>query len=404
MKALSKHPIIYQGSVKNVRQVVKPSKSKPGIIWFEFTDDFSVFDYGKMPDAIPGKGQALAIMTAYFFEKLHSAQAWKDIARSEVWSNVKVPLLRDELLNSTEFAKLKQHGMPTHYRGIVNHDGKTVSLHKLKSPSNVIETIASSVRVPEPIFYANKSIYSYNHIHPGLSHFLIPLECVFRFGVPKGSSLLRRLRNFPGYHHLIGLEKEPEEGSWLPRPVVEFFSKLEPMDRMLPAELALNISGLPPLEFMSLYRYTMLLALFSQWIFQKAGMKLWDGKFEFIRINGELKLADAITIDELRLTSKHNVQLSKEPIRQYYKKNQPNFVAALDQAKKLKMHGDDRELAKIVEQDFQCTPDTLEKHFLDTVRDMYIAVTEEVADTGLFGKVKSLTRIVNAFKKYGVDQ
>jgi len=403
MKALAKHPIIEVGSVKNIRQIAKPTKSKPGVSWFEFTDDFSVFDYGKMPDSIPEKGQAMAVMTAYFYEKLESAQAWKDLARSEVWAQIKIPMLREELLNSPEFAQLKKDGMPTHYRGIVNTEGKAVTLSKLKAPSNVIEVESVSVRPPESLFFSNKTLYSYNHIHPGLGHFLVPLECVFRFGLPKGSSLIRRLKTLPGYHHLLGLEEEPKEGEILPRPVVEFFSKLEPMDRILAAELALNISGLTPNEFMTLHRYTLLLAMFCLAVFHRAKLKLWDGKFEFIRIGGAVKLADSITIDELRLTSKNNIQLSKEPLRQYYKLNNPEFVGALEQAKKMKLHGDPRSLAEIVEQDYSASPKPIDKPFIEVVRDMYIAVTEEIAGTGLFGKYKPLSKVMPLVKKYSGD-
>ena len=47
--------LIYTGSVKNIYQA-----DDPALLWFEYTDDFSVFDWGKMPDPIPGKGEALA--------------------------------------------------------------------------------------------------------------------------------------------------------------------------------------------------------------------------------------------------------------------------------------------------------------------------------------------------------
>lgn len=58
------------GSVKNLRVVVEPQGDAEGEGMFEFTDDFSVFDYGKMPDTIPCKGEALCRMASYNFGRL----------------------------------------------------------------------------------------------------------------------------------------------------------------------------------------------------------------------------------------------------------------------------------------------------------------------------------------------
>ena len=57
---INKFKTIYTGSVKNLHVKQKPTDTKAGVYIFEFTDDYSVFDYGKMPDPLPGKGAALA--------------------------------------------------------------------------------------------------------------------------------------------------------------------------------------------------------------------------------------------------------------------------------------------------------------------------------------------------------
>jgi len=56
------------GSVKDLKILSHPSEGKPGIGHFVFSDRYSVFDWGEMPDLIGYKGQALAVMGAYFFE------------------------------------------------------------------------------------------------------------------------------------------------------------------------------------------------------------------------------------------------------------------------------------------------------------------------------------------------
>lgn len=58
------------GSVKNLKVIREPVENEEGEGIFEFTDDFSIFDYGKMPDTIPGKGEALCRMASYNFAHL----------------------------------------------------------------------------------------------------------------------------------------------------------------------------------------------------------------------------------------------------------------------------------------------------------------------------------------------
>ncbi len=80
------YPLVYKGSVKNIRMIREPKKRSPGRYAFEFTDDYSVFDYGKMPDRIRGKGSAIAMMSAYLFEAMENPAAWKALfRRGRVW-------------------------------------------------------------------------------------------------------------------------------------------------------------------------------------------------------------------------------------------------------------------------------------------------------------------------------
>jgi phosphoribosylaminoimidazole-succinocarboxamide synthase len=390
---------IYVGSVKNLRVKFRPTKSRPGVYLFEFTDNFSIFDYGKMPDAIPGKGAATAVCSAYFFERAASAQAWRDFAASSLWKAVKSPELRDELLGGKALKRLMQKGMPTHYRGILAPDGRAVCLDRLKAPSNVLEVNAANIVHPKDMFYGGRRIWNYNHVHDGLTNYLVPLECVFRFGMPEGSSLVKRLHTMPDYHHELGLKQVPKPGAMLPRPVLEFFSKLEPADRLLSHELALNVCGLRNEDFLTVAHYTLLLALFMHREFAKAKVVLWDGKFEFVNLGG-IALGDAITPDELRLTLR-DVQLSKEPVRQYYRKYEPAFVAAMDQAKKIATKVD-KPLARIVNDDLRRPPPPMNGEFLAAVSDMYVGLTEAVCGTGLFGKTPSLARVMKTYQKFGI--
>src|SRR6056297_3236021 len=57
-------------SVKNFQVEEPASRDRLGRGRFEFTDDYSVFDWGQMPDRIPEKGAALCTMGAANFELL----------------------------------------------------------------------------------------------------------------------------------------------------------------------------------------------------------------------------------------------------------------------------------------------------------------------------------------------
>ena len=51
-------------STKNLHVIEPPTDTNSGVGVFEFTDDYSIFHFGKMPDQIEGKGEALCRMAA----------------------------------------------------------------------------------------------------------------------------------------------------------------------------------------------------------------------------------------------------------------------------------------------------------------------------------------------------
>ncbi len=69
--------LLYQGSVKNVYVVDNTH------LEFEFSDAYSVFDWGRMPDSIPGKGIALAALTESIYLKLSDSETWKKLDHSQ---------------------------------------------------------------------------------------------------------------------------------------------------------------------------------------------------------------------------------------------------------------------------------------------------------------------------------
>ncbi|MCZ7586690.1 MAG: hypothetical protein M5R36_26990 [Deltaproteobacteria bacterium] len=396
---LSRAPIIHVGSTKNLRQRKKTTAARPGVLWFEFTDDYSVFDHGKMPDTIPNKGAAAAMLSAHLFERIAKPATWKSFWKNGVLDRVRDRKLRHELADSPVLATLRRNGFPTHYQGIVNDKGEAVSLSKLRKPSRVLQVAAVRIIPPRSFLLGGRRLYDYNAFQPGLSNYLVPLECVFRFGAPRGSSLFGRLASIPGYARELGLSSSKiAEGADLPRPVIEYFSKLEPSDRFLTPEFALNASGLSGEDFITLTHATLLTALWLREQFRETELKLWDGKFEFVRIGKTVVLGDAITPDELRLTTKR-LQISKEPLRQYHTHYQPGFVDAMNKAKKL-AEFDPRSLAEIVKS-LGHAPKPLDAEFLGAVSDMYAGITERLLGREIFGGTASLSTVTRRLARFG---
>jgi len=99
--------LVYDGSVK---RVWRPA-GDDGSYWFEFTDDYSVFDWGKMPDTIANKGKALVALGAFFFQYLADNKTWINLAESSHLQKFNQEWLR-RLLNQPLFNRLTTHGAP----------------------------------------------------------------------------------------------------------------------------------------------------------------------------------------------------------------------------------------------------------------------------------------------------
>jgi phosphoribosylaminoimidazole-succinocarboxamide synthase len=145
------------------------------------------------------------------------------------------------------------------------------------------------------------------HLHSETLDF-VPLEVIFRWGVPEGSKLIQK-----GYQVF---EKFQE-------PKIQFTTKLEAFDRDLTTE---EVSAFLPegLQLTELNNFAQNCALELKNFFESCGLTLWDGKIEvaFHKTESQLYLIDAITPDELRLSCPEfpHIPLSKELLRRWYHK------------------------------------------------------------------------------------
>lgn len=280
------------GSVKDVIVIEKPENGKSGRGRFLFSDRYSVFDWGEMPDHILDKGKSICLTTAYFFEKL------------------------------------EEKGIKTHYIGIVENE-MIKKLNEIKNPVNMIEFKMLRVLKPE----IKNGIYDYSIYKKEKVNFLIPLEIIYRNYLPEGSSVFKRLNEGTLKLEDIGLKEKPLPGQKLEKPIIDISTKLEMSDRYLKWDEAKEIANLTDDEIEEIKFITLKINEIITKEVEKIGLINEDGKVEFgFDENRNLILVDAVgTLDECRFTYE-GIPVSKEIARIFYRKTE--WFKKIEEAKK----------------------------------------------------------------------
>jgi len=325
-------------SVKNFRVDDPATADKLGRGAFVFTDDYSVFDWGKMPDRIPDKGASLCTMGAFNFELLEEA------------------------------------GVPTHYRGVVVEGDERSLEAALAAGHAPTEMAIDLTQVPE-LPFADGS-YDYDAYHDAADeNYLVPLEIVFRNRVGTGSSL--RSRTDPADHGL-DYDEWPDEAVDLPDPIIEFSTKYEEQDRYLSRAEADDIAGSVSIDDLEAVARDVNRTVTEQ--ADQAGFVHQDGKIECLTYNGEIRVADVVgTFDENRF-SYEGTQVSKEVIRQYHKRTQPEWVDAVGEAKASATDRDVADWKSLCE----VSPEQLDEEVITAARDLYCAGTNAYVGRDVF--------------------
>ncbi|MBB6644944.1 phosphoribosylaminoimidazolesuccinocarboxamide synthase [Halobellus ruber] len=328
-------------SVKEFRVVREPTGTDLGRGRFVFTDRYSVFDWGEMPDHVPRKGASLCTMGAHNFE-----------------------VLEDE-------------GVSTHYRGVygpeVRGGDRPVDLDDCAAPPTAMAI--ELTQVPDLPYLGDEYDYDAYHDAAG-GNYMIPLEIVFRNTVPVGSSL--RSRGSPADY---GLDADtwPEETIDLPEPVVEFSTKYEEQDRYLDRPEADRIAGRADLDELESVALGVNEILNER--AESRGFRHEDGKIECLYHEGTIKIADVVgTFDENRFAY-DGQEVSKEVIRQYYKRTDPEWVEAVSAAK-----SEARAEEGVADWRELCdrSPEPLPEAVLDAVSDLYAAGANAYTGTEWF--------------------
>jgi phosphoribosylaminoimidazole-succinocarboxamide synthase len=231
---------------------------------FKFTNNISVFDK-VIPTNVPYKGETLCKTSAFWFNYAHKL------------------------------------GIQSHYISIPAPDRMRVKKVDI--------------------------IHDYSKLTPNTKNYLIPLEFICRYYV--AGSMFNRLEKGKVSSEDLGFpkDKKVEYGTELPEPYIEVTTKLEPVDRSLQLDEALDISGLTNEEYDNISETILKLDATVNSEIKSRGLIHVDGKKEFaFDRERSLMLIDTFgTADEDRFWDRNEyekgsfVELSKEFVRQHYK-------------------------------------------------------------------------------------
>ena len=337
------------GSVKDLKVLKEATGDSFGRARFIFSDRYSVFDWGEMPDQVTHKGAAIALLGAYFFERL------------------------------------EEIGIPTHYRGLVEDDAVR-KLSQVERPTNIMEV--KLLRVIKPELRGDEYDYSMYQNQGG--GFLIPLEVIYRNFLPPGSSVFKRLEQGEITPNDLGLDKAPVPNQKLDTPVLDVSTKLEITDRYLSWDEARIISGLSHDEITGLKKLTGRVNDLITGEFMKIGLVNEDGKIEVgFDTERNIMVVDVLgTLDECRFTM-DGFPVSKEIARIYYR-NTP-WSQAVEQAKK-----EDRQQWKEI---CRLNPEPLPERLNMLISQVYCACTNAVTQREWFPGVPSVKEVLEEIRQ-----
>jgi phosphoribosylaminoimidazole-succinocarboxamide synthase len=349
------------GSVKDLEVLKPPTKSQMGLGRFHFSNRYSVFDWGEMPDLIDDKGAALCMMGAYCFEQLE-----------------------------------KETRIKTHYRGLITPDGKSrVRSSELDEPADTMEIDLVNVIRPRP-YTSEKGVlmYDYSIYAPDLANFLIPLEVVYRNGLPEGSSIFKRLEQGTLRTEDLELDHYPKPGEQLRKPILDPSTKLEKGDRYITWREAQEMVNLSDDEASEIKDVLIKVDKFLTKVASKAKLNNEDGKIELaFDPRRKMMVVDVIgTLDECRFTY-DTLHVSKEVARQFYRKTK--WYEDVEEAKKQAKNQGIEDWKSLC----RSQPTHLDQTLKHIIRDMYASTANEFLGRRIFDSPK-LGEVIATYKAY----
>jgi phosphoribosylaminoimidazole-succinocarboxamide synthase len=256
-----------------------------------------------------------------------------------------------------------------------------------------MEVSIVNVYKPETRASQGKLAYDYSIYTTELKNCLIPLEIIYRNGLPEGSSVLKRLEQGKTTLKDLGLDHYPTPGERFAKPLFDVSTKLEQTDRYVTWEEAQTISGLTNFELIAVKS---VLSKVNDTITEMAchaKLENEDGKIELAFDEArKLMVVDVVgTLDECRFTYE-GFHVSKEIARQFYKKT--SWYTDVEEAKK------EAEAKGVKDWKALCMsqPPKLDAKLKTLISHMYLAAANELTNRRHFD-VPALAKIINEYKK-----
>lgn len=295
--------ILYRGSAKNLR-------GKPGVSPYilEFSDRYSVYEWGEMPDEIQGKATALAFLAWFFFDHLGNPASWQDAS------------LFPGLADDPQLRQLAQQGLPHHMIGLAGGDLRPLTLDReILSPSKHLLVRALSYPMIED---DNVTAVGPDRVLPLALRFEIAGK-----GARPGVTL-----------HACGASCT-----------------------VLSTEEAAVKCGLPVSEMTQLCRLAELTAMRLAATFDGIGIRLTAGKLQFAVTGGEggrreFMLVDSLGPDDLALEA-GGVRLSQDVLEHSYRGSV--WHTSVERAKQMAAEREERDWKRICLEELKAHPPLL---------------------------------------------
>ncbi len=380
---------LYIGSVQKLYNVPR----QPDLIISETSSGGSVFDVGTI-FSIEGSDTGRAGFRHLVFQELQNPKSWKMLADRLSGKGKILQKDKSGLINKVLDGFVKS-GAPTHHAGMVER--KTGRVYAKGFPGTLSNlTLIKKYKVEKPVLknFMGRHFFDYEKYHH-IDHNVIPLEYIVRLGVTTGSSILKKYDRLSdadkkAYFNELGVSSLSPWSRFDP-PIVDLTTKYEPEDRNISRQEASMISGLDGNTFSKSLIMAVLGAYMLQQIFDGMGLSLWDLKWEIARDGKKLLFVDTIDTDSVRVTfnmkrkdKSYFVHFNKQAMRDYYKLMHPDWIAAVNEAKKLAAQAG-RPFTDVLKEGqakkkYAGTP-VVDKAFLDIQTEKFLMIQSYVLDS-----------------------
>lgn len=310
--------ILYRGETKNLR-------GKPGISPYviEFSDRYSVFGWGEMPDELQGKAAGLAFLAWFFFDHLGNAENWQE---SAIFSSIK---------GGERLARLAREGLAHHMIGLAGGDLRPLTLER--------EILAPSKQLlVKPLSYPDDAVRDDQSADR-----VLPFSVQF---------------TFDGEKLAVAYVDMQEEGV------------ISPATAMSKGKL--SVTELDELELLS-----KLVALRLRATCKQVGAELVEGTVHFAVMGmaganpRDFMLVDSLGPDELRMYI-GQTELSQDILCQAYRAT--NWMSAVERAKKLAQDRGERDWKRICQEELKAQPPLLSPIVKEKAAMIYKSLAREL--------------------------